>query len=142
MRHAVSLVIENGEGEVLFALRSPTKKLYASTWSLPSYYVGEGETFEETVNRIGKNKLGVPTEAVKLINEGRSDRGDFLLFMHVYSARIIEGEPHMVSDDYTEFAWSEPMSRLMAIKIMGDCCRLYKEYLERSNPAVTPISSK
>ena len=132
IRHALSIIIKNNKGETLFAFRSPNKNSYPSTWSLPSHFVGEDEKFEDTVKRIGKNKLGVSTEAIKLINEGKSDRGNFILFMHDYEVKIIEGEPHIVSDDYTELKWSEPNLQLASIKTMGDCCRLYKEYLGKS----------
>lgn len=130
VRHAVSIVIKNGRGETLFALRSPHKDSYPSTWSLPSHYVSEGEELAETVRRIGEKKLGVALEPVELINEGKSDRGNFTLFMHDYEARVAEGEPRIVSDDYTELKWAEPHKHLESMEVMGDCCRLYKESLE------------
>lgn len=130
VRHAVSIVIKNTNGETLFALRSPHKDSYPSTWSLPSHYVSEDEELAETVRRIGEKKLGVALEPVELINEGESDRGNFTLFMHDYEARVVEGEPRIVSDDYTELRWAEPHTHLESMEVMGDCCRLYKESLE------------
>lgn len=129
IRHAISIVIKNDRGETLFALRSPKKDSYPSTWSLPSHYVGEGEEFSDTVQRIGENKLGVQLELVKPINEGKSDRGNFILFMHDYEARITAGEPGIVSGDYTELKWADPRAHLESMEVMGDCCRLYGEYL-------------
>ena len=130
--HAVSVIVKNNKNETLFAFRSPNKSSYPSTWSLPSHFVGENEKFQDTVERIGKDKLGVSMKALKLINEGKSDRGNFILFMHDYEAKIIEGEPHIVSGDYIELKWSEPNNQFQSMETMGDCCRLYKEYLETS----------
>lgn len=128
-RHAISIVIQNENDEILFALRSANKSSYPLAWSLPSHYVSENESPKDTVKRIGKNKLGIELEIGELLNEGKSDRGDFILFMHDYSATITNGEPNIVSNDYVELIWAEPHSQLNSMKVMGDCCRLYKEYL-------------
>jgi hypothetical protein len=50
--------------------------------------------------------------------------------MKKYEAKIISGEPCIVSDDYIKLKWSEPIKQIESMKVMGDCCRLYKEYLE------------
>ncbi len=129
VRHAVSVVIQNSSKQTLFALRSPQASSYPLVWSLPSYFVAENETRGETIRRIGKNKLGIELEIGELLNEGISDRGDFTLFMHDYSATMNEGQPRIVSDFYTDLKWAEAKSQLASMKVMGDCCRLYKEYL-------------
>jgi ADP-ribose pyrophosphatase YjhB (NUDIX family) len=64
IKHAVSVVIENNEGQVLFALRSPKKSEFPLVWSLPSYFVNADETLEETVARIGRDKLGVDLKSI------------------------------------------------------------------------------
>lgn len=58
IRHAVSVVIKNRQGETLFALRNKEEKSFPLVWSLPSHFVKEGESFEDTVGRIGIDKLG------------------------------------------------------------------------------------
>lgn len=130
IRHAISVVIQNENNETLFALRSANEPSYPLTWSLPSHYVKENETPEETVKRIGKNKLGVELGLAELLNEGTSDRGDFILFMHDYLAKIVSGEPQVMSEHYERLKWSEPTTQLRSMDTMGDCCRLYKEHLE------------
>lgn len=134
VRHAISVVIKNNNGETLFAKRSANKRSYPLAWSLPSHFVDEDEAPEETINRIGQNKLGVKLKTGKLINEGTSDRGEFTLFMHDYEAIVISGTPHINSDDYIELRWSEPKKQLRTMKVMGDCCRLYMESLESDKP--------
>lgn len=133
VRHAISVVIINAEGMVLFSKRSANKKSYPLAWSLPSHFVVDNELPRETVRRIGKEKLGVDLEIGELINEGASDRGDFTLFMHDYLAVTITGEPRIVSDDYVELKWANPLDQLKSVTTMGDCLRLYKDYLERLN---------
>jgi isopentenyldiphosphate isomerase len=132
IKHAISVVIRNLQGETLFALRSPNKKSFPSTWSLPSHWVADGETPEATIARIGAHKLGVKLTPVRLLNEGSGDRPDFTLFMHDYEARIVEGTPHITSDDYVELKWAEAASFLATLPVKGECTRLYGEYLERA----------
>lgn len=131
VRDAVSVVINNEKGETLFALRNKDEESFPLVWSLPSHYVKEGESFEQTVERIGRNKLGVTLKAVKLLNEGKAEREDFILFMHDYSAEIIVGTPHIVKENpYEQLKWAKPEAQLQSMKKMGDCCRLYREYLK------------
>ena len=129
VKHAVSVIIRDND-KTLFVLRSPNKKRFPLTWSLPSYFIGEGETYYETIRRIGKDKLGVDLEPVSLLNEGYGERDDFRLFMHDYAAKIIDGTPHINSDDYVKFSWEEPKSFLLSIETKGECTRLYEEYLQ------------
>jgi len=67
-----------------------------------------------------------------LLNEGYGERTEFKLFMHVFEGKIVTGKPCINSDDFVELKWSEPTTQLSSMKIMGDCCRLYKEYLENN----------
>jgi len=66
-RLAVSLVVVNKEGEVLWAQRSiPPLKGY---WHLPGSFVLKGESLESCVKRIVKNELNfiLPKKQFKLI---------------------------------------------------------------------------
>jgi isopentenyldiphosphate isomerase len=130
IKHAVSVIIQNKEGQTLFALRSPHKKSFPLTWSLPSHFMAVGERPQDTIQRIGSHKLGVELEPGVLVNEGYGERADFRLFMHDYTATVSRGVPHINSDDFIELKWSEPRQQLHSMTEMGDCCRLYKEALE------------
>ncbi len=131
IKHAVSVVITNDKGETLFALRNKDETSFPLVWSLPSHFVKPNESFEETVRRIGEDKLGVDLKLVKLLNEGTAERDDFIIFMHDYLAEIVDGIPQIVPDDpYEQIKWEHPEKQLLSMQIMGDCCRLYKEYLE------------
>jgi ADP-ribose pyrophosphatase YjhB (NUDIX family) len=137
IKHAISVIIQDAAGKTLFALRSPSKREYPNVWSLPSHFMKEGETAQDTVRRIGAHKLGVILEPMELLNEGRVERPDFTLFMHDYSAKTTKGTPSINSDDYIQLQWSEPHKQLNSMEIMGDCCRLYKEFLERNQGELT-----
>ena len=130
IKDAVSVIIKNNEGKVLFALRSKYIDSNPSTWSLPSYFVNKGEKFEDTMKRIGKDKLGVELNPGRMITEGKKDRSDFILFMHDFEAEIISGTPSCVWEHYTELKWEDPKIQLKNMTKMGECCRLYKKYLE------------
>lgn len=130
VRRAISIVITNNLDETLFAKRSAKKKSYPLTWSLPSHFMEEGESPEDTIHRIGTGKLGVELEVGRLLNEGGADRGSYTLFMSDYEAGITKGEPAIVSDDYIELKWADAKQQLATMQSMGSCCRLYKEFLE------------
>lgn len=134
IRHAVSIILKNEHGQTLFALRSAHKESYPNTWSLPSHFVNEGESYPDTIRRIGRHKLGVELEPGELFNEGRADRGAFILFMHDYAARIVEGTPTLHSDDYSALAWEDAEVQFSRMDEMGECCRLYKEGLQKTFP--------
>ncbi|MEI7690218.1 MAG: NUDIX hydrolase [bacterium] len=130
IRDAVSVIIKNDKGETLFALRNRNEDSFPLVWSLPSHFVKEGESFEQTVERVGHDKLGVSLKVIKLLNEGKAEREDFIIFMHDYLAEITYGAPHIVPENpYEEMKWEKPDTQLSNMKVMGDCCRLYKEYL-------------
>jgi len=131
LKHAVSVIIRDNN-TTLFALRSADKERFPLTWSMPSYFVKEGEAHSETVKRIGKDKLGVDLELVRLLNEGYGERDDFLLFMHDYEAKIVSGTPYVNSDDYIQLEWREPNDFLSTLQIKGECTRLYDEYLAQN----------
>lgn len=117
IKHAVSVVIKDNKNRTLFALRSPNKSEFPLFWSLPSHFVNAEENFEETIIRIGRNKLGVNLEPIKLLNEGHGERPEFILFMHVFAAKIVKGNPCLNSDDFIELKWSEPALQLSTVKI-------------------------
>ncbi|MCX6728363.1 MAG: NUDIX domain-containing protein [Candidatus Saccharibacteria bacterium] len=128
-KHAVSVVIKK-DNKTLFALRSPKKKEFPLVWSLPSHFMEPGETYTDTIKRIGTYKLGVDLEPICLLNEGYGERDDFKLFMHDYLVKVKVGEPHICSDDYTQLVWEDAETFLPTVKVKGDCTRLYEEYLQ------------
>jgi len=130
VKNAISVIIKNEAGETLFALRNKCEKSFPLVWSLPSHFVKAGESVEDTVRRIGENKLGVKLTMGRLVNEGQAERDDFIIFMHDYEAKVLSGKPHItIEDPYEEIKWQNAESQLSSMTVMGDCCRLYKESL-------------
>ncbi len=130
LRRAVSVVIQNEEGKTLFALHSAHKDPYPNTWSLPSYYMQPGEEPEDTARRIGTGKLGTVLEVGELLNEGTSEQEEFFRQMYVFRVTPF-GEPKIITDDYSEFRFFWPEEHIATMPILGDCTRLYKEYLNK-----------
>lgn len=130
IKHAISIVLLNKNKETLFALRNKHKKSYPNTWSLPSHFVEEGETFEDTIKRIGKNKLGCELEKDFLLKENKFEREKFILFMHVYQVKLISGKPKVNTTSYQKIKWEDAKTQFNEMDVFGACTTLYKEYLK------------
>ena len=117
IRHAISVVIKNKQGETLFARRSRHKKEFPLVWSLPSHFADDGEAPEDTIARIGLHKLGVKLTPLRLLNEGYGERPDFRLFMHDYAVEVESGEPRIASDDFVALKWANAEEFLQLLKL-------------------------
>jgi len=135
IRHAISVVIQNNSGKTLFAFRSKDKPSYPSVWSLPSATIRNSESPQDTIKRIGVDKLGVDLKPGSLLIEGKQDRDDYILFMHDYEATLSSGTPRVVSSDYDNIEWKDSITQINQIKPedMGMCTKLYKQYLLTKN---------
>lgn len=129
LRRVVSVVIQNEEGKTLFALRSAHKDPYPNMWSLPSYYMQPGEEPEDTTRRIGIGKLGTTLDVGELLNKGTSEQEEFFRQMYVFQVTP-SSEPRIITDDYSELGFFWPEEHIAIMPILGDCTRLYKEYLD------------
>lgn len=129
IKNAISLIIKNDDGKVLFSFRPYSKKVYPCMWSIPSANIKEGETHEDTIKRIGVEKLGVELIPGKLLIDESNDS----IHMYDYEATIREGLPKIVSDDYIKFEWTNPIKKLdgMNESDMGMCTGLFKKYLSK-----------
>lgn len=130
-KHAIAVVLQNSEGKTLFALRNRNEQSFPLVWSLPSAFMHLGESIDETIVRIGRKKLGIDLKPRVLLNEGLVEREAYRLFMHDYSAELVHRTPQIIeSDPYEVLKWEDPRTQLASMDVMGDCCRLYWEYLE------------
>jgi len=131
LRTAVSVVVNDGRGRTLFALRNEKEKSFPLVWSLPSTFVREDESLQKAVKRIGLEKLGLELEPGEEINRGIIERNGFMLLMHDLKAEIVSGKPEIQKNDpYKKLKWEFADKQFKAQKKMGECCRLYKEYLK------------
>lgn len=148
MSLAVSVVIHEGEaGGRVLAVRRPDEagESLGGMWGLPAATVGEGETPEEAVRRLGRQKLGMTLEVVGEISRGSQDRDGEELSMVLFEATAEESEPKLVREwdakgvtYYTKWRWAEAGAFEPAAKAGSLCCRLY---LAATPPRATPEQS-
>lgn len=107
---------------------------YRGMWGLPAATVGESETPEEAVLRLGKQKLGITLEVVKEITRGSQEREDGELSMVLYEARAEENEPKLARawdpqgvTYYTKWRWAEPELFESTARAGSLCCKLFLE---------------
>ena len=96
---AVSAVIWEDDSRVrVLAVRRPEEagESFAGMWGLPAVTVGEGETPEDAVRRLGQQKLGMTLEVGEEITRGSEEREDGELTMVLLEATAMEDEPKLV----------------------------------------------
>ncbi len=147
-KRAVSFVVRKpGETDprgVLAVRRPPDDEELPDVWGLPATTLREGESWEEALERAGREKLGVTLDPGVLLAEGGQDRTGsrhagrtgYHLHMRVYEARVVEGTPVVprtggVGTQYVEWKWAEPFELEPAAKRGSLCTRLYLEAEER-----------
>lgn len=129
LRKAVAVVITDDSKKTLFALRSKNKKTFPNTWSLPSFFVRGDESFEDTIKRVGKEKLGVKLGNSQLLREGEFERENYILHMHLFSVKLLEGVPQALSQSY-DVTFEKAQIQLTKMEKFGACTTLYKDFLE------------
>lgn len=131
------MVYEGGSapGRVL-AVRRPEEadESFGGMWGLPAATVGEGETPEQAVERLGRQKLGMTLEVAREISRGSQEREDGELSMVLYEASAREKEPKLVRawdpqgvTYYTKWRWAEPELFEPTAKAGSLCCKLFLE---------------
>ncbi|MCU0667486.1 MAG: NUDIX domain-containing protein [Patescibacteria group bacterium] len=133
-KKALALVIKNDLGEILIVKRPDTEKgPIAGAWGFPAVVIDDGESEPEAAKRVGKQKLGVEIEILNRIGEKNGDRGDFILNLCDYNARIINGTPKVPQDNpnitqYTDWKYSmDPAVLIPAAKRGSLCSQIYLE---------------
>lgn len=131
-KSAIALIFRQ-DGRVLVLKRSLTKETFPGAWSLPSTYVYEGETREETANRLVKRKLGLASVILEEKPLGVSpvvDRGDYDFVMSDYEVKNFVGEICFDSAEYTEMKFVTIPELVELIQndndgVMGECTKTF-----------------
>lgn len=130
VKHAVSLVIRDGNGRFLVVQRPEDDEELPGIWGLPATSLAEDETWEDAAQRVGRDKLGVDVELDAELNDGLLERDAYLLHMRDISARIVDGTPTCRRDEgrtsYADWRWTDDLTDLQASATGGSlCCGLY-----------------
>ena len=151
MRRAVAVVLRRPDGLVLAVRRpdEPDEEL-PGLWGLPAATLRDGESPEDGVRRVGREKLGVELTPQRALAAGEQRRADYTLRMTVYEASMT-GEPRLparqagqpaisagappapetTSTLYQEIDWLPPDSFREAAARGSLCCRLFLQAVGR-----------
>lgn len=137
---AVALFEEPGRRRVL-AVRRPEEpgEELPGVWGLPAATVGPGETPDDAVRRLGRQKLGLTLEPERLLREGSQVREDGLLSMMLFAARALDWPPRLQRPEdpggvtyYTDWTWAEPEALAPAAEQGSLCSRLFLQAVGRA----------
>lgn len=133
IRHAVAAVVRDEAGMVL-AVRRPDEpgEELPNIWGLPATTLEPGERPEEGVRRLGREKLAVQLEPLRVLGRGEQQRTGYTLAMTVYEASMT-GEPEVQpraergGTQYEGIDWLPEASFYDAAARGSLCCRLFLE---------------
>ena len=138
IRRAVAAAVR-GENGLVLAVRRPDEpgEELPGVWGLPAVTLREGESPEDGVRRLGREKLGVDLTPLASLAEGEQRRPsrqvgkDYTLHMTVYEASMT-GQPHLpprTGDNtatlYEAIDWLEPSALQPAAEAGSLCCELF-----------------
>lgn len=132
MKYAISYVIPHDDGERFLIVKRPEDdEDLPGYWGLPAGSVKQHETYEEAVQRSGKEKLGVDLEVTGFIGRGNIERDDYLLHMELFETGIVVGTPTVPQDgprtQYVDWTWGREDDLVEAGRHGSLCCNLYLE---------------
>lgn len=143
MTLAVSAVIyEDAERRRVLAVRRPDEagESFGGMWGLPAATVGQDETAEEAVRRLGRQKLGMTLEVGDEVARGSEELDEGETTMVLFEATAEEAEPKLVREwdpkgvtYYTAWKWAEASVLEPTAKAGSLCCRLFLEAEHRAS---------
>src|SRR3990172_2554391 len=95
IRRAVAAAVWRDDG-LLLAVRRPDEpgEELPGAWGLPAVTLSDGESPEEGVRRLGREKLGTELTPLRPLAEGEQPREGYTLRMTVYEASLA-GQPRL-----------------------------------------------
>ncbi len=134
IRRAVAAAVRRDDGLVL-AVRRPDEpgEELPGVWGLPALTLGAGESPEEGMRRLGREKLGSELTPLRALAGGEQRRAGYTLRMTVYEASIV-GEPRLprrtpgaTGTLYEALDWLPAAAFQEAADKGSLCCRLLLE---------------
>src|ERR1700756_918405 len=102
VKRSVAVAIFKGE-QVLSVRRADDDDELPGVWGLPAGTLRAGETTEDLIKRIGRDKLGVQLRPIRQIDAGKQMRKQYLLEMELWEAAI-EGNAKPL---HPQWKWAE-----------------------------------
>ena len=122
IKHSIAVMIFK-EDKILATYRPEDDDELPGIWGLPAGTCRGTEGPEDVIRRIGRDKLGVLLQPVRLLVSGEQDRPAYKLEMGLWEASM-EGEP-----TYPKWKWAG-LESLAAGAAKGSlCCTLALKHL-------------
>ena len=116
-KYSVAVMVRNGSN-VLAVRRPDDDDELPGIWGLPAGSYRVGESLDDLISRIGRNKLDVKFTPMRLLKRGAQDRLQYRLEMELWEASI-EGAPGR-----GQWKWA-PLDMLRLGAASGSlCCHL------------------
>ncbi|HLI46941.1 MAG TPA: NUDIX domain-containing protein [Geobacterales bacterium] len=123
IKYTVSALIKNDKKEFLIVKRNPDEKEHPNMWGLPALSFKPPEMPEHALERLGIEKLNCKIQAIAFIGAMFQRRPGYDIFLMLYEAKIIEGEPNVeAKGKYAEQKWTSDPSLLLPIAKKGSAC--------------------
>ena len=147
LRNAVAIVVQCPDALVLAVKRpdEPGEEL-PGVWGLPATTLRAGESPEDALRRLGREKLGVELTPLRELASGEQPRAGYTLRMTVYEASMA-GEPSALGGPehsgpsagtlYDALDWLPPESFRDAAARGSLCCQLFLATLTGGETAAT-----
>jgi ADP-ribose pyrophosphatase YjhB (NUDIX family) len=119
VKHSVGVAIFNGD-EVLSVRRPDDDDELPGIWGLPAGTLKAGETTEDLIKRIGREKLGVELTPIRPINAGKQMRTQYLLDMELWEATMKGPE----RPTHRQWRWASIESLREGAEAGSLCCEL------------------
>ncbi len=132
-----SVAWDGDPSQVLLVLRPQDDPDLPDVWGLPAVSLRTGESWEEAVARVGREKLGVRLGPGRLLAEGEGAREQGWLRMRLYEARVEKGTPHVPQPvagvtQYASWRWGRAADLEPGARRGSLCCRLFLARERRS----------
>jgi 8-oxo-dGTP diphosphatase len=111
-KRSISIVIAAPEGERLLLVRRPTDdESLPGVWGLPAASLADGESEEDAVRRVGRNKLGVELRPVRELGDARAERPGYEHHMRTFEVEVLAGVPSVPqpfgATQYDAWRWGD-----------------------------------
>jgi ADP-ribose pyrophosphatase YjhB (NUDIX family) len=126
---SVALVIYSEDrSKFLLVKRPEDDPAMAGHWGFPAASKKSlKETWEETIFRAAKTKLGIEVRVVKMLGEDTIDRGSYILVLRDYEVEIVAGQPLVPQPfegvtQYVDQKWTDDVVDLQRSAREGSLC--------------------